>query len=315
MRYNGSDCHIYIQDDGQDIMLVNLPYKELKPLSKITLPVSTGEKIVTKTNWSFFVMSGTEKGQRLGRCVGYPDICECQDPDGLLDVVITKDDKVIDGDFYGGDYRDVKVGFMTSCIIVRDHKPVKELSSGYSSFYNKKNPQTIYGQLSNGKHVLVVVEGRTSDDSGLTYSQCASLMIELGSHFACMGDGGGSSEMIVNDKIVSQLSEGSERYMTNALCFVTDISEKEETKEVNELKGIYMNVNSVGVYIRESLSFNSKKKANGKILKFISSGQKIQVIGFVNGIQKDGYQWMKVKSGDIVGYSQYDSMCYWLESE
>lgn len=233
-RYGSSDIHVYIQESKQDIMLVNLPYKVLKPLSQITIPESTGKRIVAKINWSFF----TGSGQRLGRAVGYPDVCECQDPDGLLDVTITYNNEVIARDMYGGEHREDKAGFMTSCIIVRDGKVVKELSDGYSSFYSKKNPQTMFGQLSTGNFILAVVEGRNSNDSGLTYEQCSQFMYEMGCQFACMGDGGGSSEMIVDGKIMNYLSDGKERSMTNALCIVQDIEEESTTDDSEQSNDI-----------------------------------------------------------------------------
>ena len=62
--------------------------------------------------------------------------------------------------------------------------------------------------------------------------------------------------------------------------------------------------------IRETLSF-SGKKPNGKVLKTVPKGTKdIIITGFVDGIQKDGYQWVKVKYGDIEGYCQWDSMYF-----
>lgn len=71
-------------------------------------------------------------------------------------------------------------------------------------------------------------------------------------------------------------------------------------------------------YIRQGLSFGSNNKSNSKILACIPKGNNHATItGFVDGIQKDGYQWVKVyyngydtiskKNVEVEGYCQWDS--------
>lgn len=77
----------------------------------------------------------------------------------------------------------------------------------------------------------------------------------------------------------------------------------------------YIHVESVGLYMRESLPTKNGKK--GKAVGFCGIGSEMELIEFIPGIQSDGYQWVKVKakgySGEMIeAYSQYDSRCYYL---
>ncbi|PWM43106.1 MAG: amidase [Clostridiales bacterium] len=78
-----------------------------------------------------------------------------------------------------------------------------------------------------------------------------------------------------------------------------------------ENKMLEMVVDSVGVRVRASLDFNGKTPT-GKVLTLAKPGKAVKVLEFINGIQPDGYQWIKSEFNGAVGYSQYDSQCYWL---
>lgn len=85
-----------------------------------------------------------------------------------------------------------------------------------------------------------------------------------------------------------------------------------EYSEVKKEKNLYIHVNSIGLYVREKLSFNSSKRAIGKIVGFCPVGGEMQLVEFVPGIQPDGYQWVKTKYNGVSGFSQYDSKCYYI---
>lgn len=91
------------------------------------------------------------------------------------------------------------------------------LGSNRYSHFNQRNPRTLIGQKSNHNMVLVVVEGRSNDSVGVTGKQSAQLMKELGCVNAINADGGGSSEMIVNGKVINRPSDGRERSIGSAL--------------------------------------------------------------------------------------------------
>lgn len=65
------------------------------------------------------------------------------------------------------------------------------------------------------------------------------------------------------------------------------------------------------VVLRERISFDSKNKPNGKILAKMNKGESATVLEALP-IQKDGFQWFKVRFKGMVGFMQYDSRCYEL---
>ena len=77
-----------------------------------------------------------------------------------------------------------------------------------------------------GSYVMVVVEGRTKTSSGITGYQAAQIMLELGCVHAFNNDGGGSSQMNIDGKIMNTLSDGSERKIVNALFLFEPIEEE-----------------------------------------------------------------------------------------
>lgn len=76
-----------------------------------------------------------------------------------------------------------------------------------------RSQRTAVGVRANGDVVLVVSDGRTSDDLGLTFEELALVFRDqLGCTSAHNGDGGGSSIMYVNGAIVNQaLNRNNER--------------------------------------------------------------------------------------------------------
>ena len=66
------------------------------------------------------------------------------------------------------------------------------------------NPRTAIGMISAGHYVMVVSDGRTSASQGLTLSQLAQVMSDLGCTEAYNLDGGGSTTMYFNGQVVNQ---------------------------------------------------------------------------------------------------------------
>ncbi len=81
-------------------------------------------------------------------------------------------------------------------------------------------PRTALGVTRDGQILLAVVDGRQVASGGLTLLEMAIFMQELGAVDAMNLDGGGSSEMVVFDKIVNSPSDGRERKVGNALVIV-----------------------------------------------------------------------------------------------
>ena len=81
-----------------------------------------------------------------------------------------------------------------------------------------RHPRTGVGITANGKVLLFVVDGRDAGRSiGMNLAQFARLMRREGAVDGMNFDGGGSTTMIVNGKVVNKPSDGQQRVRANAL--------------------------------------------------------------------------------------------------
>lgn len=67
----------------------------------------------------------------------------------------------------------------------------------------RSNPRTAIGYIDENHYVFVVSDGRTSESEGLSLYQLAEFMKTLGCKTAYNLDGGGSSTMVFNGKVVN----------------------------------------------------------------------------------------------------------------
>lgn len=81
-------------------------------------------------------------------------------------------------------------------------------------------PRTAVGLTKDGQVLLVVVDGRQAHSIGMSLLELALFMQELGAVDAMNFDGGGSSEMVVNAKVMNKPSDGRERRVGDALAIV-----------------------------------------------------------------------------------------------
>ncbi len=70
------------------------------------------------------------------------------------------------------------------------------------------NPRTAIGQAGPLHYIVVVSDGRTSESEGLSLLELAELMKELGCSTAYNLDGGGSSTMVFNGRVVNNPTDG-----------------------------------------------------------------------------------------------------------
>ncbi len=95
---------------------------------------------------------------------------------------------------------------------------VAEASRYSDSLYRQRHPRTAIGWTADGKLILLTVDGRQKFSVGMTMAELADLMFELGCVEAMNLDGGGSSTMVVNRKIVNHPSDTTgERAVSDAL--------------------------------------------------------------------------------------------------
>jgi Tol biopolymer transport system component len=80
-----------------------------------------------------------------------------------------------------------------------------------------KHPRTAIGVTSQGKILLVVIDGRRTRSAGVTLVKLASVMKSLGAVSALNLDGGGSSTMVVKGRVKNVPSDGKERPVSSAI--------------------------------------------------------------------------------------------------
>ncbi|QYM77363.1 phosphodiester glycosidase family protein [Leucobacter luti] len=81
-----------------------------------------------------------------------------------------------------------------------------------------EQPRTAVGVIDENHLVFVVVDGRSEGYSrGVTMTELAEIMRELGAETAYNLDGGGSSTMVFNGEVVNQPSNGGERGTSDIL--------------------------------------------------------------------------------------------------
>lgn len=82
----------------------------------------------------------------------------------------------------------------------------------------RRHPRTLLGVTRNGSLILAAVDGRQPGQSiGANFPEAAQLMRWLGAVQAVNLDGGGSTAMVVKDKVANHPSDGKERGVGDAL--------------------------------------------------------------------------------------------------
>ena len=82
-------------------------------------------------------------------------------------------------------------------------------------------PRSAVGVTAYGDYILAVVDGRQAHSKGCTLQEWAEILLnEFGAFQAINLDGGGSTELIVKDKLVNKPSDGRERMVGSALAIL-----------------------------------------------------------------------------------------------
>lgn len=84
-----------------------------------------------------------------------------------------------------------------------------EVQSCQTSFVSTKaNPRTAIGMIEPLHYLFVVVDGRTSESSGMTLKQLAQVFVDRGAVIAYNLDGGGSSTLWFNGTLINNPTDG-----------------------------------------------------------------------------------------------------------
>ena len=99
------------------------------------------------------------------------------------------------------------------------------------AFVNEGHPRTALARLASGKILLVTVDGRQRGESiGMSLPMLANLLVELGAVEAMNLDGGGSTTMVVHNKLVNKPSdETGERPVSDAILVFPEASGRRPT--------------------------------------------------------------------------------------
>jgi hypothetical protein len=106
----------------------------------------------------------------------------------------------------------------------------RNVAPSCSTSFCGRNPRTAVGWTSQGRLLLVVVDGRRAGWSrGATLREMAEIMRDLGAVDALNLDGGGSTSMVVRGNVVDKPSDGHERKLTSAVLILPGRDRGEQT--------------------------------------------------------------------------------------
>lgn len=103
-------------------------------------------------------------------------------------------------------------------VLVRNGKVVWSPDEDFTdSQLHSRHPRTAVGQRADGRLLLVVADGRSTSSAGLRTWELALEMLRLGAVTAMGLDGGGSSTMAFDGRVLNSPSDGAERPVGNSL--------------------------------------------------------------------------------------------------
>ncbi len=226
MRKYSSNCFVFEFSPNEFRLDVTIgKVKKLERLSKINGEPNANEYTVAKINGGFFNMDGS--AEYIGSYVDnglyyngseyyYPTLIFWKN--GNVMTVEHHADTARHAYYQGNAWWAIGVPWTLVIDGKANYTYSKSQLQKMFGHSNSRQPRTMIGQKKDGTCVLVVVDGRRATSLGMTIDQQAQTMLSLGCHIAVNLDGGGSSEMIVNDKIVNKVSGGAERAIGTAFC-------------------------------------------------------------------------------------------------
>lgn len=118
------------------------------------------------------------------------------------------------------EWRDVPEALGGGPELIRAGRPIFRPAEDFGTYHlNRRHPRTAVGQRSDGRIVMLVVDGRRPGYSaGMTNFELAQTMLRLGVVTASALDAGGSSTMAFDGQLLSRPSDsGGERLVSEAL--------------------------------------------------------------------------------------------------
>lgn len=97
--------------------------------------------------------------------------------------------------------------------LLREGKDVSPAEDAWAGNLTGRAPRTVVGIRDDGALVFVVADGRQAESVGAGAPELARILSEMGIRDAALLDGGASSEMIIEGRIVNAPSAGRERML------------------------------------------------------------------------------------------------------
>ena len=107
---------------------------------------------------------------------------------------------------------DIQQTFTFGPILIRDGKPLEIKDTSY-------HPRTAIGQLDDNRYVLLVAEGRMEGAKGMSLQEAQQIFLNLGCETAYNLDGGGSTSLYFQGKLINTPSDGNERSVVDMIYF------------------------------------------------------------------------------------------------
>jgi exopolysaccharide biosynthesis protein len=149
------------------------------------------------------------------------------------------------------DWDNISMAITGGAIILEDGS----IPTSFSHNSPGRHPRTAIGSSKDGDQVIMVtVDGRQQSSLGMTLTELASLMLELGAHNAINLDGGGSTTMVArrpgtrNVNVVNNPSDGMPRKVGNAVGVIS-------TAPSSPLEGLIIDTEDKNVFVNTSRSY------------------------------------------------------------
>jgi exopolysaccharide biosynthesis protein len=173
---------------------------------------------------------------------------------------------------------------------------VDYVAEGFDASYSiNYEPRTAIGVTTDGRLLIVTVDGRQSISGGLTFDKLAEAMKILGAYQAINLDGGGSTTMSVRGTVINSPSEGIERLVANALLVSVDEKAQPELPKL-KISGICQEVVSgEGAQLYLTWGDDDQMLTEDQLSRVVWGSTK--GVGFVD--QKGFFNPVKARKGSI----------------
>lgn len=218
--------------------------------------------------------------------------------DKFLELIYQNGDLIIDeinGNDFQGKYPEAKWGASLSYSLVIDGE-INTRNGEKFSWFNSSEPRTLIGQKADKTFVLAVTQGRGTGGKGLTGTESAKLMLELGCHVAINGDGGGSSTMDIEGKVVNKLQGGWQRPIASALLIYTKGDYTIEGLQAPTQKYTVTEINKKVKITATTLRVREWAGTQHSTVGTYSLGEIVEVTGVYN---VEGVDWYRTGKGFI----------------